>query len=183
MGETINGRPPQAGGGVEGLGAIMAEHEAMLLRYAAHILNDPDTAQDVVQDAFIRLCKWLQQGWQPQGEVKTWLYRVTHNLAVDHIRRESRLRLLHARQAETVPPVEPDSQCDEMQRSESMALALAQARKLPAGEQQVVLLRLQQGLSYKEIAIITGRTEGNIGCILHHAVKKIAAGLKKAGAI
>jgi DNA-directed RNA polymerase specialized sigma24 family protein len=46
-----------------------------------------------------------------------------------------------------------------------------------------VILRLQEGLSYQEIAGITGRTEGNVGCILHHAVKKIAAGLKKSGVI
>ncbi|MFN2351679.1 MAG: sigma-70 family RNA polymerase sigma factor, partial [Kiritimatiellia bacterium] len=56
-------------------------------------------------------------------------------------------------------------------------------RHLSVPEQQIMVLRLQEGLSYREISRITGRTEGNVGCILHHAVKKVSTKLKKAGII
>jgi len=61
---------------------------------------------------------------------------------------------------------------------DQMNLVLANLRKLDLAERQVVLLRLQEGLSYKEISRITGRTEGNVGCLLHHAVKKLSQCVK-----
>ena len=59
-------------------------------------------------------------------------------------------------------------------------MVLTELRRLHEREQQVVLLRLQEGLSYKEIAEVTGRTEGNVGNILHHAVKKLSKRLAHA---
>ena len=56
-------------------------------------------------------------------------------------------------------------------------------RCLDPAEQQVLLLRIQESLSYREISLVTGRTEGNVGCILCNAVRKIGASLKKAGLV
>jgi RNA polymerase sigma-70 factor (ECF subfamily) len=55
--------------------------------------------------------------------------------------------------------------------------------KLQPREQQVILLRLQEGLSYQEISTVTGRTEGNVGNILHHAVRKLSQALRRSGAL
>ena len=161
--------------------AVMAEHESGLLRYATRILRDADAAQDVVQDVFIKLYDGWRDGAQPARTLKSWLYRVTHNGAVDHIRKESRRRLLHERQAEEMNPTSGPDQHKKLADREAAALALAQMRALEPGEQQVVVLRLQEGMSYREIAEITKRSEGHVGCILHHAMKKMAAGLKRAG--
>ena len=57
-------------------------------------------AQDVVQNTFIKLFRKWKKGMQPSNRLKSWLYRVTHNEAVDLIRRESRLQVLHAKHAE-----------------------------------------------------------------------------------
>lgn len=64
-----------------------------------------------------------------------------------------------------------------------MEQVLAAVRKLDLTEQQVVLLRLQEGLSYQEIGGITGRSEGNVGCILHHAVKKLGRWVQREPAV
>lgn len=163
--------------------AVIAEYQSPLLRYATRILNDPDAAQDVVQQTFIKLCRHWRNGERPTKQLSSWLYRVTHNNAVDHIRKENRLRLLHRNQAEEVPTMAAASQGRDLEHRDRLQLAMKHLRKLDPSEQQVVLLRLQQGKSYREIAEITRRSEGNVGCILHHAVKKLSKSLGRAGVI
>ena len=151
--------------------AIINAHEAALLRYAAGIVNDSHAAQDVVQNAFIKLFRLWKPGAQPTEALRGWLFRVTHNEAIDYLRREKRISLLHVRQAEASPAL-ADPPADA--QSEQLEAVLASVRKLDPAERQVLLLRLQEGLSYRDISRITGRTEGNVGCILHHAVQKLS---------
>jgi RNA polymerase sigma factor (sigma-70 family) len=161
--------------------AVMAAHEQALLRYATGILGNASAAQDVVQNAFIKLFRHWHPGLKPSRSIRPWLYRVTHNEAVDFIRRESRLRLLHLRQAQD--PAFSDSlraagNPGEAQ-AEKMRLVLNCLDELTAREKQVLLLRLQEGLSYQEISLVTGRSTGNVGCLLHNAVKKIRIALAR----
>ena len=185
MGNAIHARPSSERDAAREIEAIMAEHETALLRYAARLLNNSPAAQDVVQDTFVKLYRFWRDGAWPAERLSSWLYRVTHNAAVDHMRLESRLRLLHTKKSAdpTAAADDPPDPPRQWQRGEQMDLALAHMHKLDSAEQQVLILRLQEGLAYKEIATITGRSEGNVGCLLHHAVKKLAASLKKAGAL
>jgi len=161
--------------------AIVAEHETALLRYAARIVNNAATAEDVVQNVFIKLFRQWQEGTRPTDKLKGWLYRVTHNEAVDQVRRESRLRVLHEKDAEENMPNCPDGRNCPAGTDERRELVLRHLKSLKPREQQVVLLRLEEGLSYKEIAEITDRTVGNVGNVLHHAVIKLSTSLKRAG--
>ena len=164
--------------------AVMAQYESALLRYTTRILNNGSTAEDVVQNTFIKLFRLWTKEQPEEKQLKAWLYRVAHNEAVDHIRRESRLKLLHDRQAEDPAAGDcrdgvhcPKPEDDRKQR------VLRHLNRLHEREQQVVLLRLEEGLSYDEIAEITGRSSGNVGNILHHAVKKLSEIMKKEDAM
>lgn len=160
--------------------AIITAHESALLRYVARLVNDAHAAQDVVQETFIKLFRAWRDDARPTENLRPWLYRVAHNAAIDHIRRESRLHHLHEQEAlEHAAPDPADSE-DPPERAR---IVLGHLRRLDPAERQVLLLRMQEGFSYREISLVTGRTEGNIGCILHHAVKKISASLKQAGLI
>ena len=155
--------------------AILVAYEAALLRYATRITRNPFAAQDVVQTAFLRLCSHWNGDWQPSARLKNWLYRVTHNEAVNHIRREARRRDLHeaaAREFEIAPADDP--------MAERREQVLEQLTRLKPHEQQVLVLRLQEGCSYAQIAAITGRSQGNVGNILHHAVARLAGLVAKA---
>lgn len=149
------------------------EYEAPLLRYASGLLRDPHAAQDVVQNVFIKLFRQWAPGKHPTESIRPWLYRVTHNEAIDYLRRQKRLAFLHWKHAQEPAPAANPAGDDRIEQ------VLAAVRKLDLHEQQVVLLRLQEGLSYEDIARVTGRTTGNVGCILHHAVKKLGRLVKR----
>jgi RNA polymerase sigma factor (sigma-70 family) len=180
----MNGVPAQAGRPAT-MDSIVAEYEGALLRYAMRLVNSRASAEDVVQNVFIKLFRRWREGDPEPESLKSWLYRVTHNEAVDHIRRESRLRLLHERREDEVRgsddvTVGSDRAVNDDERKQRVLDLLG---KLQPREQQVILLRLQEGLSYQEISTVTGRTEGNVGNILHHAVRKLSQALRRSGAL
>ena len=163
--------------------AVVSEYESALLRYATRIVRDSDAAQDVVQDAFIRLFKSWPDELAPSPRISSWLYRVTHNRAVDYLRKESRRRLLHLRHAEEKVDFVPPNRGRAFSISEGAEKAVAAMRSLSLRDQQLVILKVYEEKSYREISEITGLTVSNVGYILHHAMKKMAAELKEVKAI
>lgn len=160
--------------------AIVSTYEAQLLRYASRIVFDPDAAQDVVQNSFIRLFRKWEEPLEPCPRLSSWLYRVTHNCAVDHMRRESRRKLLHLRQAEEAPTCMPPNRGSGFRISEDAERAAAALQVLSLRERQLVILKVYEEKSYREISEIAGLTVSNVGYILHHAMRKLAAELNKA---
>ena len=155
-----------------GLPPVLARYQAALLRHATAVLGDGAAAQDVVQEAFLKL---LGNG-HPVQSLPGWLHRVTHNLALDHLRRESRLERLHREAAPAAEPLaEPaDSGLD---RREAEAVLAEELRRLPPNERAVLFLKLKEGRSYREISAITGLGAGNVGYLIHHGLKRLAARL------
>lgn len=166
-------------GQVDSMEAIVLEYETALLRYAARIVNSPSLAQDVVQNVFTKLFKAWKAGMKPSDKLQGWLYRVTHNEAVDFVRRESQLKVLHEKHAGGAAAECADGVHCPATIEDRRELVLQNLRRLHPAEQQIVLLRMQERLSYAEISEVTGRTEGNIGCILHNAVRKLAQVMKR----
>jgi len=159
--------------------AIVIEYETPLLRYVTRVVNSPTLAQDVVQNVFIKLFRGWEDGMKPSSALKGWLYRVAHNEAVDFIRRESRLKVLHEKHAENVKNECPDGVHCPGTLEDRKQTVMANLKRLNSVEQQIILLRMEEGLSYREISEVTGRSEGNVGNILHHAVKKLSVMMKK----
>jgi RNA polymerase sigma factor (sigma-70 family) len=146
---------------------LMNTHAPSLHRYAARLICDADAARDIVQQVFIRLSQ-LDPAKQPApAAAKSWLYRSTHNLAVDHIRADQRRKRLHEEHAHRQRLDAPANQT----RKHEHVLHLIQ--RLDPNPKTVLLLRLQEGLSYREIAETTGQSEGNVGYLLHHAVRQL----------
>lgn len=162
---------------------IVARYERALLRYATRLLNDADAAQDVVQEAFIRLFRRRAPPWPDDGRIRQWLYRTTHNAAIDFIRSEQRRRDLHERDALERSHSSAPVAADRLETADRHRLVLQFVARLDPSEREVLLLRLQEGLSYAEIARATGRRVGTVGCLLHTATRKLAEGLRRAGVI
>ncbi|MGR3618927.1 MAG: RNA polymerase sigma factor [Roseovarius sp.] len=121
-----------------------------VLNHAARVLGNRTDAEDVAQEAMLRL--WRAAGdWQAGGaKVSTWLYRVTANLAIDRLRRTGRAVGLD----DTDEPADEDALAadDRLIRADRMAALDAALARLPERQRQAVVLRHIEGVSNPEIA-------------------------------
>lgn len=153
----------------------LRDYESALVHYTSGLLNgDWDRARDVVQEAFLKLCR--QDPGAVEGQVKSWLYTVCRNRAFDLLRRDRRW-MTEENGLERVAQSEPDpAEC--ASRRDADREVLECLRQLPRNHQDVVRLRFQQNLSYKEISAVTGITIGQVGFLLHEAMRRLRAQLE-----
>jgi RNA polymerase sigma factor (sigma-70 family) len=148
----------------------LERHEGPLVRYANWLLADLESARDVVQETFLRLCR---EDPQKVGEhLAPWLFTVCRNLALDARRRAARNTPLEG--IDTAVPSDLDERHDARQ---ALARILEVLDTLPRNQREVVYLRFQGGLSYKEISAVTGLSVSNVGFLLHTAVRAIRSHL------
>ena len=155
--------------------AAVARHQAPLLRYATRLLHgDADRARDVVQDTFVRLM--AQPPEAVDGHVAEWLFTVCRNRTHDVQRKEGRMNQFAEGQAERIVAVDPRPGAT-LERAEQHAAVLKLISQLPHNQQEVVRLKFQNGFSYQEISRITSLSVGNVGFILHTALKALRQNL------
>ncbi len=164
------------------LEGVVEQYQSGLLRYASRILNNEDAAQDVVQETFIRLHGNWKRVAVRRVPLKGWLFRTVHNTAIDYIRKESRRRLLHQKQSNQSLSYSTDND-DQRDRDERHALVLRHLHVLKPNERAVLVLRLQEEMSYREIAGVLKRSEGYVGTLIHAATKKLTQSLRQAGVV
>jgi RNA polymerase sigma factor (sigma-70 family) len=146
-------------------------HQAPLLRYAVRLLGgDADRARDVVQDTFVRLM--AQPPEQVDGHVAEWLFTVCRNRSHDVLRKEGRMKRFEAGQVEQLTAPDPRP-CRTLERAEQHAAVRRLIGQLPHNQQEVIRLKFQNGFSYQEISRITSLSVGNVGFILHTALKAL----------
>ena len=154
----------------EWLREILLKYEGDLLRYAQRIVGDPEQARDVVQDTFLKL--WQQNRAELDGHLVEWLYTVCRNRAVDVRRKEQRMHTLAEESWDVQETAEPSpgalAEC-----RDSAAQVLELVDGLPANQQEVIRLKFQAGLSYREISRVTGLTVTHVGVLLHTGLKAI----------
>jgi RNA polymerase sigma factor (sigma-70 family) len=146
-------------------------HQAPLLRYACRFLGgDVERARDVVQDTFVRLL--AQPPSEVDGHVAEWLYTVCRNRALDVLRKEGRMRPFGEGQMERLTqPARPPARG--LEEAETREAVLGLIDRLPANQQEVIRLKFQGGLSYKEISGITSLSVSNVGFLIHTAVARL----------
>lgn len=150
--------------------AALREHEGPLVRYAAQITGDLDRARDVVQDTFLRLC--AEKPERLNGCLREWLFTVCRNRALDLLRKEGRMQSLDEVEWNTRPSREPSPAALVEQHEESNRVQQFLG-SLPPNQQEVVRLKFQAGLSYKEISRVTSLSISNVGFLIHTAIKTL----------
>ena len=150
------------------------KHEGSLLRYAQHFVHDVETARDVVQDTFLQLCRNPNEELKPR--LAQWLFTVCRNRAIDVCRKERRMKLAPENQLDDHLSQQSDVSTHpglQLEKTEAADGLTNQIEKLPDRQQEVLRLKFHAGLSYKEIAEVTGLTSTNVGFILHTAISKL----------
>jgi RNA polymerase sigma-70 factor (ECF subfamily) len=145
------------------------------------MVRDGEQAQEIVQEAFVRLHGSYAEVVAP----RPWLYRTVFNLAMTHHRERQKVVPVGFSPEETPGAETPTSPApdERLVRMEAVAQARACVEELDDRSQQLVRLRFEDGLSYKQMSERTGLTVTNVGYILHTSLKKLATALKRSGYI
>lgn len=158
-------------GAFEDLIAVM---ERPLLYYATSLTGNADSGLDVLQDVWIRAFRSIRKLRDP-GSLRSWLYTITHGIAVDRIRRNSSREL-----AEKVQ-LEDFEEAEEPSFAEADAAALHQAlSEIGFKHREVLVLHFLEDLSIAEIAGVVGCSEGTVKSRLHYA-KRAMKGILSGG--
>lgn len=145
-----------------------------LYRYLHRLTGDPDVAEDIAQEAFVRL---LRQSL-PDDEVRPWLFTVAMNLVRDGARRnDRRQRLLQTAPSLSSPIAEPDQ---EVERNERIAGVRRALDTLAPRDQQLLLMR-EEGFKYEEIAGVVGVAPASVGTLIARALRRFVVALASQG--
>jgi RNA polymerase sigma factor (sigma-70 family) len=157
---------------------LAARHLGRVHGLAARMLGDPTEAEDVAQEAMLRLWR-AAPTWQPgRAQLSTWLYRVTVNLCIDRRRKGRRDMPLEA----AGEPADPAP------RAEARLIAADTARQaadalgsLPARQRAAILLRHVEGLGNPAIATALGTSTEAVESLLARGRRALAAALGRSG--
>ncbi|MDT8436555.1 MAG: sigma-70 family RNA polymerase sigma factor [Gemmatimonadota bacterium] len=141
------------------------EHYASLFRYALRFTGDPDAAEDIAQEAFVRL---LEQDL-PADEVRPWLFVVAANLARDGTRRTARRRRLLEEHAPL--PSRPEAPERRVERGERIGRVREALAALSERDRTLLLMR-EEGFRYSEIAAAVGVKPTSVGALVARALKR-----------
>lgn len=157
----------------------LEQYESCLISYAASILNgDEERARDVVQDTLLKL--YLADPVRVSENLKAWLYAVCRNRCLDVLRKEHRLVFSEDGLApDHVDDWQPDPG-EEAERDEMLSHVWSTTTQLPDNQREVIRLKFQHGLSYKDIARVTGLSVTNVGFLLHTGIKRLRKLLRHA---
>ena len=179
-----------AAGSEDAFREIVARFERPVFGLVLRMVRDRPTAEDLVQEAFVKAYRGLG-GYDPARKLSSWLFKIAHNTAIDHLRR---------REPETVPLEAPPGGEDDAPgldrvladtssrgpevaaaRGELAAALEAAVAGLRPAYRDVVVLRFAEGLAYEEIADVAGLPLGTVKTYIHRARKELAAALAARG--
>ena len=165
------------------LRSAMSDFEIPLTKYALSILGDLEQARDVVQDTFLKLYK--QDPEKVRQKVKSWLFTVCRNHCYDLIKRNRKTSNLEEDEISYIAssednPFQVISFLEGREEiDEKIKILYSLIEELPSRQREVMRLKFQANLSYKEIAETIGISTSNVGFVMHSALKKLREDMKE----
>jgi len=146
--------------GFEDLVAVM---ERPLLYYAAKLTGNVETALDVLQEVWVKVFGGIR-GLKDPGSLRPWLYRITHGIAVDRLRRDS-----FRERAEEVHIAASQESADPSFAQEDSAAIHEALNEISLKHREVLVLHFLENFFLAEIAGIVGCSEGTVKSRIHYA--------------
>ena len=150
------------GGDNRAVAELLARDQKKLYDYIMFVVRDPELANDVFQETFVKVITRLQEGkYTDSGKFSFWLYRIAHNVIMDTFREQKSLHVIEPTAGNDLSKLKSDNIMDINRENEFVnAQVLRDVRhimdSLPAPQREVVYMRFYQELSFKEIAETTG---------------------------
>jgi RNA polymerase sigma-70 factor (ECF subfamily) len=143
------------------------------LRFAIGLTKRRTVAEELVQEAFLR----LHQVWDEVENPRGWLYRSLRNLALNHLRDHSRETELD----DSAHPAEGDLPSELLGQMEAIGMVKLLLADMTEEDRKLIRLKYNENLKYQDISRRTGISVSNVGYRLHHLLKGLADTLRQAG--
>jgi RNA polymerase sigma-70 factor, ECF subfamily len=142
------------------LSLLIDRHQSKIFGFIYSKIGDRDTTDDIFQDTFIKVIKTLKSNnYNEEGKFLPWVMRIAHNLVIDHFRKSKKMPLFRETEEFSIFSIMSDQSLSKENQliTEQVELDLKRLiDELPSDQREVVLMRMYQDLSFKEIAELTG---------------------------
>ncbi len=142
------------------LASLIERHQSKIYGFIYSKINDRDLSDDIFQDTFIKVIKTLKsQSYNEEGKFLPWVMRIAHNLVVDHFRKAKKMPYQRETEEYSIFNYMTDNSLNIEGQiiSEQVESDLAKLLdELPEDQKEVLVMRMYQDLSFKEIADLTG---------------------------
>ena len=142
------------------LASLIERHQSKIYGFIYSKINDSDLSDDIFQDTFIKVIKTLKShSYNEEGKFLPWVMRIAHNLVVDHYRKAKKMPFQREKEEYSIFNYMSDNSLNIEGQiiSEQVESDLAKLLdELPADQKEVLIMRMYQDLSFKEIADLTG---------------------------
>ncbi|MBC8031002.1 MAG: sigma-70 family RNA polymerase sigma factor [Pyrinomonadaceae bacterium] len=149
-----------------GFEELVRRYQRPISAYVYRMVGNYETALDLTQEIFIKIYGSLAR-YRPEFKFSTWIYKIAHNAAIDHLRRSSgreRSLIVGSENDQYDLPIESEGLTPEQQteREERRVEIESVVRALPTAYRELIVLRHSQDLTYEEIVEVTGLPLGTV---------------------
>jgi RNA polymerase sigma-70 factor (ECF subfamily) len=139
---------------------LLMRHKNKIYNYVFSKIRDHAVAQDVFQDAFMKIVRTLKKGsYNEEGKFLPWAMRIAHNLVIDHFRRSNKVKMISETSSKSddfnifsVLKLEDENVEDAITREELEVQMVELVKHLPKTQKEILEMRIFQGMSFKDIA-------------------------------
>ncbi|RTY64781.1 sigma-70 family RNA polymerase sigma factor [Flavobacterium sp. LS1P28] len=147
-------------GNEDALAKLIKRHESKIFGFIYSKIPDRDITKDIFQDTFIKVIKTLKSNsYNEEGKFLPWVMRISHNLVVDHYRKTKKMPMFRETEEFSIFSIMSDDSLTIENKiiSEQVELDLKKLiEELPADQKEVLVMRMYQDMSFKEISETTG---------------------------
>ena len=148
------------GGDEQAFEILLTRHQERVFTKINFIVRDSELANDLFQDTFIKVVRLLKEGkYIEEGKFLPWILRIAHNMAIDHFRRNKKMKMVRSRdEMDVFAKIDTgDSHIEDLLVEDQIHTDVRRLiDELPVDQREVVRMRMYDNLSFKEIAETTG---------------------------
>ncbi len=142
------------------LTVLINRHQSKIFGFIYSKISDRDISNDIFQDTFIKVIRTLKsQSYNEEGKFLPWVMRIAHNLIIDHYRKNKKMPMFRETEEFSIFSIMSDDSLtieNKIIRDQVEMDLKKLIEELPADQKEVLVMRMYQDMSFKEISEITG---------------------------